>query len=494
MPILRVPAWSYLLFGGSWLLCALAGYLIPAVSLRLHKIALAVSSLTYFYVLFLCAINGFDRHLAALSLVAFIAIAVQLALYGYVWVGLLCIGAAFSIGACALLVPAPDVNFALFGLCQLVSTVFAVVYALDWKVTLDRMESTLWTVQDIIDGSENAIILLSIDCKNINYVNKHAQKLVYSLFKTTELQLEMLPVLLGKSAQEVTEGVAGLPFGVQARHEHVLAPISPAAPLFVQILTSRMRHTESDWLMVRIMDISRLQQLEQRLQEKSAELDVLVYKASHDLKSPIASILGLVNVIRDTQKGHAEGGSQKEENKYVSLIEQSALRLDTIMNNLAAATTVRQGELVRNPISLEILVKTLIENIQNMPTGKMVAFTQDIRQEGPLYVDRHLLSLIVGHLLQNAATFRRQGVAHSVHVEAYQQEDRLAILVKDNGAGIPREIIGQVFDMFMKGSNSATGTGLGLYIVKNAIEKLQGVYELKSTEGEGTTFFLWLPV
>ena len=80
-----------------------------------------------------------------------------------------------------------------------------------------------------------------------------------------------------------------------------------------------------------------------------------------------------------------------------------------------------------------------------------------------------------------------------MHIRATENESEIVIMLSDNGIGIPTEIHEKVFDMFFRGTNSSMGSGLGLYIVKNAVKKLQGTIRFSSKEGEGTTFTIKLP-
>jgi signal transduction histidine kinase len=123
-------------------------------------------------------------------------------------------------------------------------------------------------------------------------------------------------------------------------------------------------------------------------------------------------------------------------------------------------------------------------------TGMKV--TMHIVQTQPLISYSAFLKIIVDNLLENAIRFRNPQQPH-VQLEVTEEKNGVTIMVKDNGIGIEKIYIDKVFEMFFRGSELSKGNGLGLYIVKKAVEKLKGNIKIDSTTNQGTTFLVWIP-
>ncbi|HXH20364.1 MAG TPA: HAMP domain-containing sensor histidine kinase, partial [Chitinophagales bacterium] len=111
----------------------------------------------------------------------------------------------------------------------------------------------------------------------------------------------------------------------------------------------------------------------------------------------------------------------------------------------------------------------------------------------PVRSNEDALRSILQNLIHNAILYRKKGERATVQISVSEAPTQIIIRVKDNGIGIPEKIQGRVFEMFFRGSNESEGSGLGLYLVKNAVTKLNGSVTMKSAEGAGTEFIVTLP-
>lgn len=214
------------------------------------------------------------------------------------------------------------------------------------------------------------------------------------------------------------------------------------------------------------------------------ELDTLIYRISHDLRNPVASILGLINVASYHIKDAVSAS-------YFNMINECAMRLDNILRELAQVTQINEGKLIPVPISLHSFVKEVCESLSFLPGYSSVAININIPPSMEIHSDKRLLTSILQNLVQNAIQYRRgQG---AVNIDAAPFKNHFVITVNDNGMGISPHLQSRIFDMFLKATPISTGTGLGLYVVKKAVEKLKGSITLKSSEKPGTTFTLKLP-
>lgn len=218
------------------------------------------------------------------------------------------------------------------------------------------------------------------------------------------------------------------------------------------------------------------------------ELDQFVYRASHDLKGPLASLMGLFNIAR----------GELEDNpvalRYLDLMERSGSRLDNILVDLIEVTQVKQGKTEFEPIIPQELVAEVFELLQDKPGYEKMVFEKDIPEGLVLVSDKKLIRSIFQNFIENSAKYRdpqKENPKSSVFVRL--EGDFFMIRVSDNGIGIEDHLKDKVFQMFFRGTHQAGGSGLGLYIVKQAIEKLGGSLEMETEFGKGTTMTARIP-
>jgi signal transduction histidine kinase len=145
-------------------------------------------------------------------------------------------------------------------------------------------------------------------------------------------------------------------------------------------------------------------------------------------------------------------------------------------------------------VNLYDLVTETFENTQYRELSADIDFRMRIEQETILETDKGRLGIILNNLVDNAIKYHRHSQPGKyVAVQSEIVGKNIIIKVIDNGQGIPLEAQPKIFDMFFRASESSKGSGLGLYIVKDMIERLGGSINLKSEKGDGTTFILKLP-
>jgi signal transduction histidine kinase len=134
------------------------------------------------------------------------------------------------------------------------------------------------------------------------------------------------------------------------------------------------------------------------------------------------------------------------------------------------------------------------EKMQFMPGSGVIAREISVTESYPLYSDPYRLSVILNNLISNAIKYHDPAKEKSsICITAEIQKDRVFLLFEDNGIGIEERYLSKVFDMFFRATDKNKGAGLGLYIVKEAIDKLKGVIKIDSKVGKGTRFQIELP-
>lgn len=227
--------------------------------------------------------------------------------------------------------------------------------------------------------------------------------------------------------------------------------------------------------------------LNQELSEANSVLDKFVYSCSHDLKGPLASIKGLIRL--------AEKSSGNElTDEYLHLINESVVRMDHFIKSLESFVGNARGQLVKTDINfLEAINYTLQDRIEYARNNKIKVRVR-VRQTQKFVSDDNRIGLVLEHLIQNALNFqdmKKNGRFVDIDVKVtYQQA---TIEVCDNGEGISKDSINDIFQMFFRSSELSKGSGLGLYIVQEAVTKLGGTISVASSKGVGSNFVVKIP-
>jgi PAS domain S-box-containing protein len=220
------------------------------------------------------------------------------------------------------------------------------------------------------------------------------------------------------------------------------------------------------------------------LQKTNHELDRFVYSASHDLRAPLASILGILNIaelepISDNQKS------------YLQMIRNSIGRLDGFINDILNYSRNARTDIKISAINFNEIIRAL--NTLN-PLESGIDMDVRIESDHKFYSDRSRLEVIFNNLFSNAVKFRDPTKDRSwIRIEITTLPEQSVIKFSDNGIGIEEKYLDKVFDMFFRATERAKGSGLGLYIVKETVAKLRGTIEVKSAFGKSTTFEITLP-
>ena len=225
-----------------------------------------------------------------------------------------------------------------------------------------------------------------------------------------------------------------------------------------------------------------------QLQKANSELDRFVYSASHDLRAPLSSILGLVQIYR-------YANNEKEKEEIIDNIHVRALKLDEFVREILDYARNTRMEVKPGSVDLNQIVGEVLENlrfVQGFDTIKMIV---EIPINSTIETDPSRLKVVFNNLLSNAIKYQDFAKSNAfVKIICKTQQDRHCITVEDNGIGIREGYQSKIFSMFYRANDSVEGSGLGLYIVKETVERLGGNIEMTSEYAHGTTFKIFLPV
>jgi PAS domain S-box-containing protein len=234
------------------------------------------------------------------------------------------------------------------------------------------------------------------------------------------------------------------------------------------------------------VDMSEQKRTEEELKVRNAELDNFVYKVSHDLRAPLSSVLGLVNLAR------LEGNTDNL-GDYIKMIGQKVKQLDNFISDVLSHSKNLKLDLKIQPIDFHQLIEQTFINLNYLKGADQIKKFVQI-ESTVFYSDPWRVGEIFRNLISNAIKYRDDTKEFpSISINIYTTAHTASIIFSDNGIGIEEKSLPSIFDMFYRATSQADGSGLGLYIVKNAVDKLGGTIKVTSTEGAGTSFELKLP-
>jgi PAS domain S-box-containing protein len=230
-----------------------------------------------------------------------------------------------------------------------------------------------------------------------------------------------------------------------------------------------------------------LKRQNEELTKINAELDRFVYSASHDLRAPLMSVKGLLNMIRiDPERAHAD--------HYLSLIEQSVKKLDSFIVDIINYSRNSRMEVIAKEIDFNELVSESIDSLKFMEGAEEVRSIREIRTDHPFFSDYSRLLIVFNNIISNAVRYRDSRKDDSfLKISIITSDEQVIIRFEDNGVGIHADYQENIFKMFFRASADSKGSGLGLYIVKGVVEKMKGTISLESVYGQGTTFVVEIP-
>jgi signal transduction histidine kinase len=264
-------------------------------------------------------------------------------------------------------------------------------------------------------------------------------------------------------------------------------PIAISGLIGIVILKMRLNSLFRELKMKKMLESVQNELLIQK-NKVETELDFLIYSISHDLRSPILSVKGLLMLIRDFEK------LNPEQKSYLTMAEGSLERLDqTIFDMLDFANNARI-DLKSESFDIREMVQEIFDDLKFMAKVP-IHFQIEVEGSEIIRADRKRLKTIIKNLASNAVKYHRKGTENAyVKFMMFQETDKVEFQIADNGRGIPQEQQQKIFEMFYRYANDISGSGLGLFIVKEVLSKICGKIELESVLDKGSVFKVMVPV
>ena len=224
----------------------------------------------------------------------------------------------------------------------------------------------------------------------------------------------------------------------------------------------------------------------QELSKRNTELDNFVYSVSHDLRAPIASVLGLVNLAKKDIDIHMK-------DMYLDMIQKSSLQQDLFIKEILDQSRNSRLEVQREEIVFQSLIEETFTQLKFATNAvQNVEKVILVNQHQPFFSDRWRLKVILNNIISNAIRYRN-GRDPVIKINVDINGNAATLAIEDNGKGIEKDHLPNIYKMFYRATDDGAGSGLGLYIVKEAVEKLNGNIDIESEVGKGTLVKLQIP-
>lgn len=222
------------------------------------------------------------------------------------------------------------------------------------------------------------------------------------------------------------------------------------------------------------------------IENKNAELDSFFYRISHDLKGPIASLLGLYNLVKLEIKDETAL-------QYFDMYQSQLIRINNIVLDLINLTRMNHDGLGKSTIDFKLMIDDCILSFHYLPNFRQIHFVKEVEDSISYSSEWAIVNTILQNLIENAIKYQRAEGEPYIGIFVTHSASHVKIRVEDNGQGIRPDDQPKIFDMFFRANDRAQGTGLGLYILKRAVERLRGEVTFQSELNRGSSFVVLLP-
>ena len=332
------------------------------------------------------------------------------------------------------------------------------------------------TVSLVYDKHFNLIHYSQQFCQMLGYSEEELQQLV----PTSLLHPDYLPAFTNHMRGLVRRQTRGFVIELQLRHQE-------GHYLWVQYAASMLDRTgEEPYITAIALDITQLKKREEKLVQDQKDMNLFLDRTTHDMKGPLGSLRALYRIVE------LEFGHDPKVMEYFNHYHATVERLHTTVSDLLTLSQVKKGTPKLGMVNLGSMVQECLQSLCHLPDFYKITFTIRIEIKENIFIEESLLQTIIQNLLENAIKYCSE-TTPKVLVCIKLKEDQLLLEVSDNGIGISEEAQSRIFDMFYRATTRSTGTGLGLYILKNAVDKLKGNVRVRSVPDKGSRFIISIP-
>ena len=347
---------------------------------------------------------------------------------------------------------------------------------------MGEVERLEWDFRELVENSDDIFIVVDRAFK-IRYISSSVLKL-YDIQPITLVGRNIFDYVKVDKVKEVKECLTS---AINGQSFEFGLDLKKGLKTYFDVHVSyASQHDVMYGTVLKLHDITKNKKKEKELIHTNKQLDQVIYKTTHDLKAPIMSALGLINL--------AEKAPVEQREEYLTLIKRSLLKLNSFIEEMNNFFRNEKLALQRERISMRTLIHDEINDLKNLYHADKVKIEVKVDEVSDFFSDLVRVKTVFTNILTNAIKYADPGKTDPfIKVTAKVGAEFCEIAVTDNGIGIDTEHLEKIFDLFHRATSAAQGTGIGLFIVKDTIERLDGKIEVQSEIGKGTTFRIQIP-
>lgn len=371
-------------------------------------------------------------------------------------------------------------------------------YVVNYRDVTNRkkLEEQQSLITSIVDSSDDAIISKTLD-GIITTWNRGAEKILG--YKVDEIIGKHITCLIPYELKGEEKNILNYIKAGKSLDHYITRRLKKNGEIIdVSLTTSPIKDVSGNVIGAsKIMrDISKQMEYEaelirynSELKKTNAELDRFVYSTSHDLRAPLKSMIGLINITKTTLEESDNCDVTDVVVERLNMLNKSAFKLDNFIEDILIYSRNARTGIDKEVIDLKELIQEVKSNLKYVDEQFEVEFKLQIHLDKPFISDRKRLSIVLSNILSNAYKYIDKNKSkHFIHINVFSENKKVVIQIQDNGIGIANLDKEKIFDMFYRSTILSTGSGLGLYIAKETIEKLGGTIKVDSEINQGTTF------
>lgn len=231
-----------------------------------------------------------------------------------------------------------------------------------------------------------------------------------------------------------------------------------------------------------------LSQRNRELSKVNEQIDRFLYSASHDLRAPVSSMIGLIQLI------DLEFGKDHKLVVQLEMLRECVVKLEGIIDGINSYSLNSRKRRPSEPFDVEQCLGEVIDELRTLENFDKISFVINHHCELPFYSDKERIKVVLKNVVSNAIVYQDPGKKiNFIRIETHCSSQKMTVEISDNGIGIAQPYLDKVFGMFYRATTEPEGTGMGLYIAKEAMWHIEGTIRLDSVLNQGTVVSIEIP-
>ncbi|WP_308993612.1 ATP-binding protein [Mariniflexile litorale] len=361
--------------------------------------------------------------------------------------------------------------------------------AIEKKNIINEIKKRDESYKSLFEQASDAIITFTFDGEIHSFNQSASDTLGYTRVEFEKLHIK--DIIVGKlleskkNYEKIQKGIGVIVYRQLIRKDGTL----------IDAEISTKRQTDGKILGI-VRDITERKKIEiileeknQELIKKNEELDRFVYSASHDLRAPLTSLRGLINLTEPSLNP-----DQEEQKLQLQMMSKTIDKMDIFIGDILDYSRNSKTEVSKEKIDFNKSIESIWENLKYVDVNEHHKISVKINQLVPFFSDKKRIAIILNNIISNAIKYSDKNKDKNyINITVNSDSKEAKIIIEDNGVGIDNKHLDRIFNMFYRATKLSKGSGMGLYIVKETINKLKGCVTVESQLNEGSKFTISLP-